>query len=100
MVLSLDDISVFVANWNSKVDNIKNIQNVLNIGFDSIVFIDDNPYERNLVRDNIPDITVPEIPEDPSNYLPFLYEENLFETNNTSNLERIGLNYIKLSMKE
>ena len=53
MVLSLDDISVFVANWNSKVDNIKNIQNVLNIGFDSIVFIDDNPYERNLVRDNI-----------------------------------------------
>lgn len=88
MVLSLDDISVFVANWNSKVDNIKNIQNVLNIGFDSIVFIDDNPYERNLVRDNIPDITVPEIPEDPSNYLPFLYEENLFETNNTSNLDK------------
>ena len=88
MVLSLDDISVFVANWNSKVDNIKNIQKVLNIGFDSIVFIDDNPYERNLVRDNIPDITVPEIPEDPSNYLPFLYEENLFETNNISNLDK------------
>ena len=41
-----------------------------------------------MVRDNIPDITVPEIPEDPSNYLPFLYEENLFETNNTSNLDK------------
>jgi len=88
MVLSLDDISLFVANWDSKVDNIKNIQKTLNIGFDSIVFIDDNLYERNSVRDNIPNITVPNLPEDPSNYLSFLYEENLFETVSLSNLDK------------
>ena len=88
MVLTLEDISIFVANWDSKVDNIKNIQKALNIGFDSIVFLDDNPYERNLVKDNIPNITVPELPEDPSNYLSFLYEENLFETVSVSDLDK------------
>ena len=46
MVLRLDDISVFVANWKNKAENIKYIKNVLNIGFDSMVFIDDNPFER------------------------------------------------------
>ena len=88
MVLSLEDISVFVANWDSKVDNIKSIQKTLNIDFESIVFIDDNSYERNLVKDNIPHITVPNLPEDPSNYLSFLYEENLFETVSLSNLDK------------
>ena len=87
MVLSLDDISLYVSNWDSKVDNIKNIQKTLNIGFDSMVFIDDNPYERNSVNDNIPDITVPELPEDPSNYVSFLCDQNLFETVSSSNID-------------
>ncbi len=80
MVLKLDDISVFVANWGNKADNIRFIQSVLNIGFDSMVFLDDNPFERNLVRTQIPEITVPEIPEDPSDYLSYLVSLNLFET--------------------
>ena len=80
MVLKLDDIAVFMANWETKVDNIRAIQQILNIGFDSMVFLDDNPFERNMVRENIPGITVPELPEDPGEYLEFLYGENLFET--------------------
>ena len=80
MVLKLDDIAVFVANWETKVDNIRHIQSILNIGFDSIVFLDDNPFERNIVRENVPDITVPELPEDPAEYLEYLYSLNLFET--------------------
>ena len=80
MVLKLEDISVFVANWENKADNIRTIQGILNIGFDSMVFLDDNPFERNMVRENIPDITVPELPEDPGEYLEFLYAQNLFET--------------------
>jgi FkbH-like protein len=80
MVLRLDDIAVFVANWENKADNIIHIQQVLNIGFDSMVFLDDNPFERNLVRENIPGITVPELPEDPAEYLEYLYCLNLFET--------------------
>ena len=53
MVLKLGDISVFVANWENKASNIKYIQKVLNIGFDSMVFLDDNPFERNLVKEII-----------------------------------------------
>lgn len=80
MVLKLDDFSMFVANWEDKASNIRYIQKSLNIGMDSLVFIDDNPFERNLVREMIPEITVPELPEDPANYLTFLQGENLFET--------------------
>lgn len=85
MVIRLDDISVFIANWENKADNIRHIQNVLNIGFDSMVFIDDNPFERNIVRENIPEICVPEMPEDPADYLEYLYGLNLFETSSYSN---------------
>lgn len=80
MVLKLEDISVFIANWENKADNIRTIQRVLNIGFDSMVFLDDNPFERNLVRENVLGVTVPELPEDPGQYLEFLYSLNLFET--------------------
>lgn len=80
MILKLDDIAVFVANWENKADNIRTIQSILNIGFDSMVFLDDNPFERNMVREHVPGITVPELPEDPGEYLEFLYAQNLFET--------------------
>ena len=80
MVLRLEDISIFVANWSNKGDNIKYIQEVLNIGMDSLVFIDDNPFERNLVKTMLPEVTVPQLPEDPAEYLPFLQSLNLFET--------------------
>ncbi len=73
-----------MANWETKVDNIRQIQQILNIGFDAMVFIDDNPFERNMVRENIPGITVPELPQDPGDYLECLYSLNLFETANYS----------------
>lgn len=88
MVLKLDDIAVFQANWETKVDNIRTIQSILNIGFDSMVFLDDNPFERNMVRENIKGITVPELPEDPAEYLEYLYSLNLFETASFSNLDK------------
>lgn len=88
MVLKLDDIAVFQANWETKVDNIRTIQNILNIGFDSMVFLDDNPFERNMVRENIPGITVPELPQDPGDYLEYLYSLNLFETASYSNADK------------
>ena len=88
MVLKLDDIAVFQANWETKIDNIRTIQQILNIGFDSMVFLDDNPFERNMVRDNIPGITVPELPEDPAEYLEYIYSLNLFETASYSNLDK------------
>ena len=80
MTLRLDDIAVFVANWNNKADNIRYIQSILNIGFDSMVFIDDNPVEREMVKSNLPEMTVPNLPEDPTYYLDYLKSLNLFET--------------------
>ncbi|WKN42335.1 HAD-IIIC family phosphatase [Tunicatimonas pelagia] len=80
MVLRLDDIAIFVANWENKADNIAFIQQTLNIGLDSIVFIDDNPFERNMVRTHLPQVTVPELPEDPALYLNYLTSLYLFET--------------------
>jgi FkbH-like protein len=80
MVLRLDDIAVFVANWDNKADNIRHIQEILNIGFDSMVFLDDNPVERQIVLENVPDVTVPQLPDDPANWLEYLYGLNLFET--------------------
>ena len=88
MVLKLEDISVFIANWENKADNIRTIQSILNIGFDSMVFLDDNPFERNMVRENVPGVTVPELPEDPGDYLEFLYTLNLFETASYSNADK------------
>ncbi len=88
MVLKLDDISVFIANWENKADNIRTIQSILNIGFDSMVFLDDNPFERNIVRENLPEVTVPELPEDPGDYLEYIYSLNLFETASYSSADK------------
>ncbi len=80
MILRLEDISIFVANWNDKASNIKVIQESLNIGLDSIVFLDDNPFERNLVKEKYPEIEVPELPVDPALWLSFLQHQNYFDT--------------------
>ena len=79
MVLALDDIVVFIANWNNKPENIKTIQQELRIGFDSMLFLDDNPFERAAVRQMLPDVLVPELSDDPSEWVKTLCELNLFE---------------------
>lgn len=84
MVLRMDDFAVFCANWENKVDNIRHIQSILEIGLDSMVFLDDNPAEREIVRRNLPDVCVPELPDDPALYLPYLQRLNLFETTSST----------------
>ena len=79
MILRLDDFAMFVANWENKAENIRTIQKTLNIGMDSLVFLDDNPFERNLVREMLPEVTVPELPEDPSAVPVYLNSLHLFE---------------------
>lgn len=64
MFLQWNDFVVHKVNWNQKTENILEIASILNIGLDSIVFIDDNPVEREMVQQNIPEITVPEFPKD------------------------------------
>jgi FkbH-like protein len=87
MVLRLDDIAVFVANWENKVDNLRHIRSVLKIGFDSMVYLDDSPFERSMAKQAIPSLTIPELPEDPADYLEMLRSLNLFETGGVSDTD-------------
>jgi len=84
MVLRPEDFAVFLANWENKAGNIRRIRDTLDIGFDSMVFLDDNAFERNLVREFLPDVIVPEMPEDPADYVRAVAELNLFETTSFS----------------
>ena len=79
MVLRLKDIACFVANWQDKATNIRHIAKTLNIGLDSLVFADDNPFERNLIRQELPMVAVPELPEDPALYISAVAEAGYFE---------------------
>ena len=79
MLLKLEHIAVFQANWNDKATNIQAIADELSLGLDSIVFLDDNPAERGLVRKLLPQVAVPELPEDPSLYARTLAAGGYFE---------------------
>ena len=80
MLLRSKDIACFVANWQDKATNLRYIARTLNIGLDSLVFADDNPFERNLVRQELPMVAVPELPEDPALYVRTLADGGYFET--------------------
>ncbi len=68
MVLKLDDIAAFKANWEPKPQSIMEIANELRIGAESIIFVDDNPAERELVRQMLPEVRVLELTRDPADY--------------------------------
>ena len=79
MLLRENDIAVFIANWHDKTDNIRSIAKQLNIGLDSIVFVDENPAEREMVRMILPEVAVPELPTDPALFCRVLTFANYFE---------------------
>jgi FkbH-like protein len=76
MILKMDDFVTYRINWKDKAENIENIAQELNIGLDSIVFIDDNPAEREFVKQMLPDVCIPHFPE-----YPYLYPEFIEEIN-------------------
>jgi FkbH-like protein len=79
MLLREDHIAVFQANWNDKATNISAIAQELSLGLDAMVFLDDNPVERNLVRQLLPQVAVPELPENPALYARTLLAAGYFE---------------------
>ncbi len=79
MKLTLQDIASFVANWDDKVSNLKRIAAELNLGLDALVFFDDNPMERDIVRKMLPEVYVVDVPEDPADYAFALDSESPFE---------------------
>ena len=79
MVLKENHIAVFMANWSDKANNLREIAATLNIGIDSLVFLDDNPVERDQVRQVLPEVAVPELTEDPADYIGLLANAGYFE---------------------
>lgn len=80
MVLRLEDIAVFMANWDDKAANIRCIKSIIDVDYGAMMFLDDNPAERQLVRESFPTMLVPELPEDPTEYVTWLTSLNPFET--------------------
>jgi FkbH-like protein len=79
MALQRSSIAAFVANWDDKAHNLRQIAEQLNIGLDSLVFVDDNPAERDIVRRELPQVRVPELPDDVAGYPARLAEAGCFE---------------------
>ena len=79
MLLKRSDIAAFVANWTDKAANLQRIAEQLNIGLDSLVFVDDNPAERARIRQSLPSVAVPELPNDPALWVRCLADAGYFE---------------------
>jgi FkbH-like protein len=80
MLLKRSDIAAFVANWEDKAINLRRIAEQLNIGIESLVFVDDNPVERARIRESLPMVAVPELPDDAARYVRCLADAGYFES--------------------
>jgi FkbH-like protein len=79
MLLREEHFAIFQANWSDKVSNIQAIADELGLPLDAMVLLDDNPAERGLVRELLPRVAVPELPEDPAFYTRVLSAAGYFE---------------------
>jgi FkbH-like protein len=79
MLLGVDDIACFVANWKDKATNLREIAARLRLGLEALVFVDDNPAERELVRRELPEVMVPEMPADPAEFASCIARAGYFE---------------------
>ena len=78
-ILKFDDFTSFKANWDPKHQNILDIAKEINIGIDSLVFIDDNPVERDIVFSQIPSVSVPNIGSDVIDFIVHIDRNGYFE---------------------
>ncbi|MCL9662462.1 HAD-IIIC family phosphatase [Paenibacillus hunanensis] len=88
MVLKKRDFSAFRINWQDKAQNILEIVEELHLGLQSVVFLDDNPIERDRVKRALPEIYVPDLPEDFTQYPIFIHTLNCFETSSITEEDR------------
>lgn len=79
MILRPRDFAAMRINWNGKAQSLREIAEELNIGLDSVAFLDDNPVERQQVREQAPEVLVLELPEDPMSYARAIRESPWFE---------------------
>jgi len=99
MILKEDDIVAFRVNWEDKAANIKAIADAIDLGLDSFVFLDDNPAERKRVRDALPSVAVPELPEDPSDWLMVVQAAGYFEQVSFSREDQLRAGFYKANAR-
>jgi FkbH-like protein len=80
MLIKEHHVACFIANWDDKAANLRRIAHTLNMGLDALVFVDDNPIERALIRRELPEVAVPEMPDDPALYARCLADAGYFES--------------------
>jgi FkbH-like protein len=80
MKVRLEDFAAYRINWNDKAANIAELVAELNLGLQSVVFIDDNPVERARVREALPEVSVPEWPDDKTLFASQLLEMDCFDS--------------------
>lgn len=80
LIVRWDDFASAEINWGPKSESIKNIAKELNIGLDSLVFFDDNPVEREEVRQHVPEVNVIDVPDSPLNFIDALFSSGQFDT--------------------
>ncbi|MBA94480.1 MAG: hypothetical protein CMP21_01795 [Rickettsiales bacterium] len=74
MILKESDIVINKSNWKDKVENLKEISKELNVGLDSLVFVDDSSFEINLIKDLLPDVTTLQVPSQLHEYPGMIYK--------------------------
>ena len=95
MVLSLKDFTAWRINWNDKAKNLLEITKELNLSTDSCVFIDDNVNERNRIKTSLPDVLVPDWPDDPSFYSNALLKLNCFYSRGITKEDNLRTKFYK-----
>lgn len=80
MILKKKHFGALAINWNDKAQNIRAIADELNIGLDSMVFFDDDPMNRDLVRKELPQVLVPDFSLPPEEYVRTLFDIDAFQT--------------------
>jgi len=89
MILRLNDIAAAEINWEPKAASIRRIAETLALGLDSFVFFDDNPAEREHVRQAIPEVAVADVPADPADYARALQAGLWFEAASLTDEDRV-----------
>ncbi len=89
MVLKEDHFAAMRLNWNDKARNLEELAAELNIGLDSMVFLDDDPTNRALVRALLPQVETPDLPEDPAEYARFLNAQDYFPAEATTEEDKM-----------
>jgi FkbH-like protein len=95
MLIRESDIALFQINWQDKPSNISAMAEALELGLDTFVFIDDSPAERKQMRDAVPQVEIPELPNDPSAWLEIIQAAGYFEQLSFSTEDRARTDYYK-----